>query len=469
MSSTNPNWDRQRVWSQIEAKLDKKKKRRLFWWFFMGGMGIVSLVSGFWFMTLDSYQKALGSEATSIIASKTSSDQKGKLATINLPESLDTQSRDRLYNKDQTANLESKSSENENADIQVLSATFKSGPAQGSQYVIEADQDRLPKQLITQNSSNASKLPVSYDEDGAPKAEFDLNDAEKMQDARENNEKSREAWTSEPSVIGQPNLSFLQVRSEDTSKFMSSSLDFLESTLVACCNPYKRLIEVSAYVGSFSSRFRGAESYTDLRNQTERGNFHFGLSAQLIQHIGKSFFVYGGLSGERIYSVYDHTIRSSEVTTEVGENAVYYEFPDGSIWYEAGDVEITTTTSHRVVHNNHITRAYVPVGVGFVKDYRTWSVKSKIGLDLRWAQSFSGVLFIDGIHQRDKFITNPYHDSQAFDARLHLSTQIDFNVSRRLRATIGLAYARDQFLKSRESSAAFHFVHGQMGVLVHLD
>ena len=468
MNPTNTNWDRQRVWSQIEAKLDKKKKRRIFWWFFLGGMGISSLVIGFWLMTIESQQQNLGSTHRTTVSSKNSSNRSDKFKAQNITKSLDTQSQDAFDIKDQISVSQSKSPENKNDGRLVLKGSVVHDQTQNTQKSNTSSIERLLIQKVVDGSFKAAIEAVS-NEELTSKAKSDPRLFEKTQDFEGVGAVRRDQLSLVPDQIRLPYPSLLHIRATDTIKFGLSSLDFIKPTLVACCNPYKRQMEVNAYAGSFSSRFRGSASYIDVRNQTERGNFHFGISAQLIQYLGKSFFVYGGLTGERIYSIYDHTISRSEVNTGVAENAVYYEFPDGAIWYEAGEVDITTTTTHRVIENNHVTRAYVPLGAGFVKDYHTWSLKSKIGFDLRWVQNFSGVLLIDGVHQRDKVITNPFHDSQAFDARLHLSTQVDFNISRGLRGSMGVAYARDQFLKSRESSAAYHFIHGQMGILFRLD
>ncbi|MBX2875501.1 MAG: hypothetical protein KTR30_25515 [Saprospiraceae bacterium] len=406
------DWDRDKVWLQIEKGLQKKRRKRAVWFWWLGtvSLGLLTFCTYLYFN--HHTNSTLGQFP--IQWAGTSIEQRLPVDTRPGPSA-------------EIADLPSASGEHRgSADAQVT-------PQFPTQTGIKLQNKHLTMTEV--DSSHFSRpAPTLLKASGPQLAAQEI--------------------SSTKDVAGMPILSPLDLIAPSISNPLRPLLLGANGPIVPppVASPWK--VGFNSTWSRGKARHYGPDTWIDAKEMSESFNFAATHSLLLEKSLDDHWHAYLGIQHQLLFNTYDFTTESLRIQTVPNDSAVVYQLDGLDAIYEPGTLEETTTNRRWIIRNNKQERWSIPFGLGYRYEKGRLGFQATLGLNFQFWQGFRGVALDEVsrthvLNQSEisgKYYRNPW--------QFNFNTSFDFSYPLHPRYTLllGLNYQQDNLISVRQQA-----------------
>ncbi len=374
------DWDRDKVWMQIEEQLQKKRRKRAIWFWWMGSLCLGLLAFSSYVYLYHHTNTPLGQFP---IHGKGSILQEGPMVVKKVDQ------------------------ENQLSSAKIPVQEFTVEPARSSTRQQAATSTPIPS-LANQNlssslSSTATLAPIARPLSVQPEVQ-----------ERTGFEKR--------SVL--PPLKRLDPYLYYQQQPLSWQLSTPRTT-----QPWNLSIKSSWLVGQVD--YSGPQDWISAKEGSETFNFSHAHSLLLEGRLTAKWYGYLGIQHQLHLNTYDFSTTSVQIRNVPSDSAVVYQLDGLDPIYESGSLQETTTSRRWIVQNNELHRWSIPFGLGLRHENGKIGLQATLGMNFQFWQGFKGVALHEGMQShildqgaiRNKYYRNPwqfnFNSSIALSYRLH--------------------------------------------------
>ena len=410
------NWDRDKVWNNIEKELHKKKKRRgLLWLWFGSGSLLAILLFILWFSPGSNLMNTKGLPATS-----------DHLIERNIPKNRTAQKS--ISKDDEQPELIKPLLPNKMANQKAQQQAMKtpvSKPinipeALKANTVATKDQLKKEESLPMSNSTPTAVHPIEQ-------ALLPLPSQEEIKD-----QKAKIYFLAPPfnPIVYQWPL--------DQQKALARTAQHTTNPTSAF---YLR------FLSSFSMgnvQYLGAENWKTAKERSESFEFASKSTIGLDWYFTKNSYLYSGLSYQIIRSRYDFTTTQTMTRLIESDSALVYDLGNELV-YESGFLEETSTIRRSIIHNNTLRRFSIPLGLGYTKSIGRFQLEARAGIHFQWIQTFNGIALDENsnLHILNEQAINERYFSDHLKLGFNSAFLVNYQIKPRSSIFIGLQYEQD--------------------------
>lgn len=404
------DWDRDRVWLQIEGELQKKRRKRALWFWWLG-------VLCFGLLTFTTYLYLHHHDGTEL----------GQLPIYGNSNILNE-------NPYQIGTVQDQKS-------RPLDPSISSNTSEKS----------AEKQVGKQTPSSTRMRPLD------PTAQMDRTNKSQL-----SSQNPKADSLASPNLIAQalataqelgriPVLPPLSI-SPSPPSYRPTALILTPNKSLAIASdstPWK--ISFNSTWSSGNVRHFGSETWINAKDKSESFNLSSSHSLLLKRPLDSHCYAYLGIQHQLVLNTYNFTTESINIQTVPNDSAVVYHLDGLEPIYEPGTLQETTTSRRWIVRNNRLQRWSIPLGLGYVREKGRLGFQASMGLNFQFWQGFSGVALDEGsqthlLNQseiRDRYYRNPWQFN--FNSSLALS----YKLHPRYTLLLGVDYQKDNLFSIR--------------------
>ena len=403
-----PTWNKDKVWKNVESRLQRDKKKGLLLYYFYGTS--LLLLIGFiaWdnlFQVHESNAASIGNaqENVEIDIAHTQNSPVNKIAKDNKPISISPL-------KGPERQQESKSR---------LSPIIK-----------QADYQAHSKNIIYKNIITLRETKQAVLES--------IN--------RKSGHQAIQALPIYPSLVYNPpfkdNLGSKQSSIVvETNESLPTCSWWLESGVSFQMQIFPRKMQLNeSGLGSFPIRFIQTSA--------------LGLNKQL----GRRSFIKFGIAYQTIFEKFESSFFQLAGDKEVfSENAIIYNLSNGLTYSEPGLATQRTFNKRNIIHNNFTHRLSIPIEFAYSLHKNNWTLEPSLGIRFQFYERFDGILANNGSPLFDiEEINNKYYSN---DSRLGLIARLNLRYSLNVKNNLALkiTYEKDDFINLTKSRLLSRF------------
>ena len=403
------DWDRDRVWQQIEEELRKKRRKRalLFWW-----LGVLSLG----LLTFSTYIYLHHHDETELgqLPVYRDSSLRGESAPL-----MDTK-----------PNMESTSS-----NTPISSGNFERSIDQ--QAIKQIPTDLRPRTL-----SSTLQLGLPDTVKSSPK--------NPKSSAAASSALIKEALTSAQNLGRMPLFSPLSVSPSPLSYPPTVLALRPNNSPAPVSTPWQLDINSTWSIGQV--RHVGSEAWVDAKEASE--SFHLATTHSLVlgRALDSHWYAYLGIQHQWLLSTYDFTTESVNIQTVPSDSAVIYQLDGLAPIYEPGTLQETTTNRRWIVRNNKLHRWAIPLGLKYRQEKGRVGFQASLGMHFQFWQGFRGAALdeltqthiLDQGEIRNQYYRNPWQFN------FNTSFALSYKLHPQYTLLIGLDYQKDNLFSIRQ-------------------
>ncbi len=229
-------------------------------------------------------------------------------------------------------------------------------------------------------------------------------------------------------------------------------------SLAAAALPLFFRLETALGVGD--AVYEGPNAWKQAREDSESFEYASTSTVGLDWYFAEHWYAFAGLSYQLLRSRYQFTSSQTTVQAVASDSAVVYNFQlSGEQYYEPGVREETRTTRRFIIHNNALHRWSLPLGIGFTQPVGRFYLEARVGARVRVIQHFDGVALDETTQQHilDNRLINEryYRDRPNLD--LTASVLLNYHLKAGNCLFLGVQYERGGILEFGSARYRTHY------------
>jgi len=344
-------WDRDKVWNNIERELRKKKRRRGFLLFWLGAGALLAVLAVLLWLTPNEPQLANEPKKESSANFEADLDRSDS--------SLTQKSEAKVFSGSLLSKKQATTAQRENFTTGTLT-NQSVNPTETSDFVFTRKE--------TADSSDSSTLPSSTTSPASSTVEADTS-LQKVAD--------RMAIFS---PIDRLPMNILDKPAE--------VILLQKPTMPGAVLPLLLRLETTLSTGAVI--YEGSEMWKQAKESSESFEYASTSTIGLDWYFAKNWYAFTGLSYQLIRTRYEFTSSQSTTRQIESDSAIIYQL-NGQSFYEPGILQETRTTRRFILHNNALHRLSIPLGIGFTQPIDRFQLEARIGTRFQFIQRFDGI------------------------------------------------------------------------------
>lgn len=410
------NWDRDKVWDDIERKLRKRKKRRGFLWFWLGSATIGAALV--FFLWIGQRHKAIETDAliatnNTLIESNTQKNniKQGTSSTNKATE----ENVNPLRAEEQIRSNKVTREAMKNSSIQ----SFNSVPLSPTNTT-NTKVRQIEKEIGT--SSTPSLTPIT------PNENYSL---------PLSSQKIIQKQQADILPLDLP-FNLISYTWSLNDQQLENNLEVVEK------NSTPFLFRVASSIGTGRVQYLGSEVWQAAKEESESFEFTTTTTIGLDWYFAKNTYLYTGLNDQIIQSRYDFTTVQTSTSFIESDSAIVYNLGN-ELAYEPGILEQTSTSRRSIIHNNTLHRLSILLGLGYTKSIGRFQLETRVGIQAQFMQEFKGITLDENtsLHIFNNRASNERYYSDRLRLGLNTALFVNYRFLPRNYLFLGLQHERD--------------------------
>jgi len=348
------DWDRDKVWNNIERELRKKKRRRGFLLFWLGSGILVAILAVLVGVSIGQFWPDEVENKPTFATEKS--------ATATTFSTTDTTKSNTISNAPPPDIQAPKVLTPSTALRQTTFETLETIPLRG---------ERLPKASTLEIQTNI------LDEKNQQLTEADTF-----------------VQTPEYEMIILPAIERL------SGNFLNTPTQQipLSSSAIAVDTTKSFYLRLQTTFSTGNALHEGPQDWQQAKADSETFEYASTSTIGVDWQFAKKWYAFTGLSYQLIRSRYEYTSSQSTVRQIESDSAIIYQL-NGEEFYDAGTLQETRTTRRFIVHNNALHRFSIPLGIGFIHPLERLQLEARLGTRFQFIQRFDGIALEETTNQ----------------------------------------------------------------------